>query len=173
VTDRPGTTTRFAIRTAVAADLAELQRVFREASLSNPGDVPGLLAHPEFLVLSGEGVAGGRTRVAQDGGVEDGGVEDGGEGGPLLGFVTVVDGPDGDPELEDLFVDPERRRRGVARELVLDAARTARAAGHRRMWVTGNQHALAFYRAAGFVEVGEAATALGPAPRLRQDLTAP
>lgn len=52
------------VRTAVVADLAELQRIFREASLSNPGDVPGLLAHPEYLVFTGAGIAEGRTRVA-------------------------------------------------------------------------------------------------------------
>lgn len=39
------------------------------------------------------------------------------------------------------------------------------------MTVTGNIHALEFYRAGGFVEIGRAETALAPAPRLRLDLT--
>jgi hypothetical protein len=44
--------------------MPELQRVFRAAALSNAGDAPALLAHPEYLVFTGEGVAEGRTRVA-------------------------------------------------------------------------------------------------------------
>ena len=52
------------IRTAVPADLPELQRVFRAASLPNPPDAPLLLAHAEFLHFAGEGVAEGLQVVA-------------------------------------------------------------------------------------------------------------
>jgi GNAT superfamily N-acetyltransferase len=149
------------IRTAVEGDRPELQRIFRAAALSNAGDAPMLLARPEFLVFAGEGVAEGRTLVALAGPPDD---------DRLAGFATVATGPDGEPDLEDLFVDPDRRRRGVARHLVRRIADAAREAGHRRLWVTGNPHALAFYRAAGFVEVDEVATELGPAPRLSLDL---
>jgi GNAT superfamily N-acetyltransferase len=145
------------IRKAVAADLPALQQVYRDASLSNAGDAAILLARPEFLVFAGEGVADGRTLVALT-------------GGRVVGFATVTDGPDG-PELEDLFVDPGWRRRGAARRLVRQVAVTARDAGHRRLWVTGNAHALAFYLAAGFVEVGPVSTELGPGLRLVLDLS--
>ena len=142
------------IRTAVAADLPALQRIYRAASLSNAGDAPMLLARPEFLVFTGDGVADGRTLVALAGPPDE---------DRLVGFATVAAGPDDEPELEDLFVDPDRRRRGVARQLVRRVADAARDAGHRRLWVTGNPHALPFYLAVGFVEVEPVATELGGA----------
>jgi GNAT superfamily N-acetyltransferase len=150
------------IRSAVEPDLPELQRVFRAASLSNAGDAPALLAHPEYLVFAGDGIAEGRTRVA---------IDVAGGSDQLVGFATVTPGPDGQPDLEDLFVDPGCRRRGVARRLIHDAASTARRAGHRTITVTGNSHALAFYLAVGFVVFGRAETELGSGPRLRLDLT--
>jgi GNAT superfamily N-acetyltransferase len=150
------------IRSAVEADLPELQRVFRAAALSNAGDAPGLLAHPDYLVFTGDGITEGRTRVAVV-------VSDGRD--HLTGFATLIPGPDGQPDLEDLFVDPRCRRRGIARRLIEDAASRARRAGYRTITVTGNQHALDFYLAVGFVQIGHAETALGPAPRLRLDLT--
>ena len=145
------------IRTAVADDLPELQRIFEAAALSNVDDAPVLRAHPEFLIFAGDGIADGRTRVAVSG--DD----------RVLGFATVAL-VDGVPELEDLFVDPEFHRRGVARGLMHDAVTTARAAGHRRMTVVGNSHALDFYRAVGFVETGPASTELGTGIRMRLDL---
>jgi len=152
---------RSVIRTAVAADLPALQQVFKAASLSNAGDGPLLLARPEFLQFAGDGIAEGRTRVATTAS------EDGDQ---LLGFATVAVDPDGGLELEDLFVDPERRRRGIARQLVLDAIGTASQAGHRCLSVTGNPHALGFYLAVGFVEVGQVATELGCGLRMQLDL---
>jgi GNAT superfamily N-acetyltransferase len=149
------------IRTAVATDLPALREVYRAASLSNAGDAPMLLARPEYLVFAGDGVADGRTRVAAAGPGAD---------GRVVGFVTVVPGADG-PELDDLFVDPDWRRRGVARRLVRDVANTARQAGHRRLWVTGNPHALGFYLAVGFVETGRIDTEMGTGLRMYLDLT--
>jgi GNAT superfamily N-acetyltransferase len=147
-----------AIRTATAADLPELQRVYEAASLSNAGDAPLLRAHPEYLVFAGDGIAAGRTRVEA-------------VGSRVLGFATVIPAEDGELELEDLFTDPARRRQGVARRLIADAVSRAGAAGYQRLSVTGNPHALDFYRAVGFVEVGELATPLGQGLRLRLGLT--
>ncbi len=146
-----------AIRTAVPADLPALQRVYRAASLSNAGDAPKLLARPEFLHFKGERIASGRTLVALAGppGSEH-----------IAGFATVT----GDAELEDLFVDPDFRRRGLARHLVERVAALARDAGHPRLWVIGNTHALAFYLAAGFVQTGEVTTELGPGLRMCLEL---
>jgi GNAT superfamily N-acetyltransferase len=144
-------------RTAVAADLPALQRVYRAASLSNAGDAPILLSRPEFLVFAGDGIADGRTRVAL-------------AGDRIVGFATVVTGEDGRLELEDLFVDPDWRRRGIARELVRELAGNARERGHARLWVTGNPHAEAFYRAAGFVEIERISTELGTGLRMALEL---
>jgi len=165
------------IRTAVASDRPELQRVYRAAALSNAGDAPMLLARPEFLVFAGDGIADGRTLVALAGvapgeltpdGVAPGEVAPGED--RIVGFATVADGGEDGPELEDLFVDPGWRRRGIARRLVERIAGDARDAGHRRLWVVGNPHALAFYEAAGFVRVGRISTALGAGLRMSLDL---
>ena len=149
------------IRTAVPADLLELQRIYRSASLSNPGDAPLLLARPEFLHFAGEGVVQGRTRVAVAG-AED--------RGAILGFATVTVGHDGEPELEDAFVDPQWQRRGVARRLIEDAVQAVGKSGHQRLWVTANPHAVAFYTAVGFVGSEQVATELGPGLRLHLDI---
>jgi GNAT superfamily N-acetyltransferase len=150
------------IRTAVAADLPALQQVYRAASLSNTGDAPMLLARPEFLVFTGEGIAGGRTLVAL--------------AGPpgkarIVGFATVAAGQADDPELEDLFVDPGWHRRGVAGHLIRQIVNAARDAGHRRLWVTGSPYALAFYLAVGFVQIDEVSTELGTGLRMSLDLS--
>jgi GNAT superfamily N-acetyltransferase len=147
------------VRTATAADLPELRRVYRDASLSNSGDRAALLAQPEFLVFAGDGIAAGRTRVACT------------ADGRLVGFASTIASTAGEAdrelELEDLFVDPPWMRRGVATLLVRDAVARAQRAGFGRITVTGNPHALAFYLAVGFVEVGRQDTALGEAaPRL-------
>jgi len=151
-----------AIRTAVAADLPALQHVYRAASLSNAGDAPLLLARPEFLVFTGDGIAAGRTLVAVVG-------PSGND--RVVGFVTVASGQDDAPELEDLFVDPAWRRRGIARQLVQRIVDTVRDSGHRRLWVTGNPHALAFYLAAGFVKTHQISTELGTGLRMCIDLS--
>ncbi|HEY7106513.1 MAG TPA: GNAT family N-acetyltransferase [Acidimicrobiia bacterium] len=144
------------VRTAQAGDLVHLRDVFRRASLSNAGDRELLLAHPEVLEYDDSHVRTGRTRVA----VVD---------GRVVGFASLVFG-DG-AELEDLFVDPDWMRRGVATALVVDARDVALARGVTRIDVTANEHARAFYEAVGFVEDGTAATPLGPtAPRMRLDL---
>ena len=144
------------VRAAADGDLEALRGVFRRASLSNAGDREVLLAHPEVLVWSGEEIAGARVRVA----VED---------GTAVGFATTVPIAGG-LDLEDLFVEPDRMRRGVARRLIEDLLDAARADGVEHVWVTANPHAMAFYTAVGFVPDGTAPTRFGPAPRLRLDV---
>ena len=63
------------IRLGVPADLVAVTSVYRSASLSNARDRDRLLAHPEFLVLGPEGLAEGRTYVAE-------------ENGAVVGFAT-------------------------------------------------------------------------------------
>jgi GNAT superfamily N-acetyltransferase len=140
------------IRLGVPADLPAASDVYRSASLSNAGDRDNLLAHPEYLVLGPEGLAEGRTYVAE-------------EEGSLAGFATWIEAG-GLFELEDLFVDPLWRRRGIAAALVHRITQVLRARGAERLEVTANPDAMGFYRAAGFVDCGVADTVFGTAPRM-------
>ena len=74
-------------------------------------------------------------------------------------------------EIEDLFVDPEWMRQGIGRALVLDLLAIARGRGARRVEVTANQHALAFYENAGFTVSHDVETRFGQAPRMQRDGT--
>jgi GNAT superfamily N-acetyltransferase len=145
-------------RVANDGDLEVLRDIYRRSSLSNAGDRANLLASPAVLHWAGDGLAAGRTRVAVNG------------GGRILGFITVV-GIEGGRELEDLFVDPDAMRHGVASRLVHEAI--VQAAGEGVTWieVTANTHAAEFYASMGFVAVGEEQTLFGPAPRLRRDVS--
>jgi GNAT superfamily N-acetyltransferase len=89
----------------------------------------------------------------------------------ILGFATVTVGDVAEPELDDLFVDPQWHRRGDARRLIDDAAQTVRQTGRQRLWVTGNPHASAFCAAVGFVGSEPVATELGPGLRLHLDIS--
>jgi GNAT superfamily N-acetyltransferase len=140
------------IRLGTPADFAAVAGVYRRASLSNPGDREVLRAHPEYLILGPEGLAEGRTYVAED-------------DGTVVGFATWAEF-DGGMELEDLFVDPDRMRRGIASALVRQIADVLRARGVQRLEVTANLDAMAFYRAAGFIDCGVTEVESGPAPRM-------
>jgi GNAT superfamily N-acetyltransferase len=145
------------VRDAGAADMDELQGVFRRASLSNENDRRLLGEHPEWLVLSDQGVLQGRTRVAVD------------EVGTITGFATYLI-CDGVAELEDLFVDPPRMRQGIAAALVLDLSARLCELGFERLEVTANPHARAFYESAGFVEVRTVETSGYPASRMSRHI---
>jgi ribosomal protein S18 acetylase RimI-like enzyme len=140
------------IRLGTSADLAAASSVYRRASLSNAGDRDNLLAHPEYMILGPEGLAEGRTHVAE-------------QDGSVVGFATWA-GTAGTIELEDLFVDPGYLRRGIATALVTCIAEILRARGEERLEVTANPHALGFYRAVGFIDCGVAETEFGAAPRM-------
>jgi GNAT superfamily N-acetyltransferase len=140
------------IRLGVPADLPAASDVYRSASLFNAGDRDNLLAHPEYLILGPEGLAEGRTYVAE-------------EDGSVVGFATWIETASV-VELEDLFVDPAWMRRGIAAALVERIADVLRARGVERLEVTANPHAMGFYRAVGFVDCGVAETVFGTAPRM-------
>jgi len=144
-------------RLASEGDLEVLRDIYRRASLSNDGDRANLLASPAALQWDVDGVAAGRTRVATD------------RQGRILGFATVVS-IEGGMELEDLFVDPDATRQGVASRLVLDVTVQAARDGMAWIEVTANPHAAQFYASVGFVRIGDEQTLFGPAPRLRRDI---
>jgi GNAT superfamily N-acetyltransferase len=141
------------IRLGAPADLSAATDVYRRASLSNAGDRDNLLAHPEHLILGPEGLAEGRTYVAE-------------EDGSVVGFATWAEA-DGAIELEDLFVDPGWRRRGIATALVSRIVDVSRARRMECLEVTANPHARGFYSAAGFIDCGVAETDFGASPRMR------
>lgn len=142
------------IRAACAGDLPALRDLFRRSSLSNAGDRDLLLARPEVLELSDEGIIEGRTQVEV--GVDD----------KIRGFITTRPLHVCVLEIEDLFVDPDWMRFGVASRLVEDLLATAGRNGVRRIEATVNPHASAFYRHVGFVQGHETETRLGGAPRM-------
>ena len=140
------------IRKAEPDDIPRLQEIFRRSSWSNVGDRALLREHPEFLVWSGEPALEGRTTVAVVDGV-------------LAGFVSTID-HGAEVEIEDLFVDPDFMRRGIASELIAIVA----AATQQRLIVDANFHALDFYRHAGFVAVAEVTLEHGSATRMHRDV---
>ena len=146
------------IRLGTPADLGAISDIYRRASLSNPGDRDRLLAHPEYLVLEPDGLAEGRTHVAE-------------ENGTVVGFATWAETYDGGMELEDLFVDPKWMRRGIATALVNCVSDVLRSQGAETLEVTASPDALDFYRAAGFIDVGVTQTAFGSAPQMQLRLS--
>jgi GNAT superfamily N-acetyltransferase len=128
------------IRDAEMSDMVALQGVFERASLWNEYDRELLQEHPEWLVLSNQGVLEGRMRVAA------------GDDGAVIGFATFVI-EDGLAELEDLFVDPPWMRHGIGAALVTDLSARLNDLGFETLEVTANPHAMAFYDVLGFVEL--------------------
>jgi GNAT superfamily N-acetyltransferase len=144
---------RVVIRDATLTDIGVLRDVFRRSSLTNEGDRLSLLANPDALELSDVAVREGRTRVAT---VKD---------DRIVGFAsTVIIGSA--LELDDLFVDPDWMRQGIARELVLDTVAVARNHALGRVEVTANRHALRFYESVGFVRDGDVETRFGSGLRM-------
>jgi GNAT superfamily N-acetyltransferase len=155
-TDHPGHLD-VTIRIAVPDDLTALREVYRRASLANEGDRDTLLAAPDALTWDGLALEARHTRVVVD--ADD----------RVLGFATVVPCGAG-LELDDLFVDPEHMRRGIATRLVSGIAADAADLGVPWIEVTANPHAAAFYESAGFEPVGSMQTGFGDAPRLRRTI---
>src|SRR4051812_84519 len=146
------------VRVADAADEPVLARIFRSASLSTAADRDALLAHPEALTLSDDLLARGRTRVATF------------ADGAVVGFAATRPTDPGVLELEDLFVDPDAMRRGVARQLIVRIATEAAREDVTRIDVTANFHALGFYTAVGFIAGARVDTEFGPAQRMHLDV---
>jgi ribosomal protein S18 acetylase RimI-like enzyme len=85
----------------------------------------------------------------------------------VAGFATFLV-KDGVAELEDLFVDPGHRRRGIGELLVLDISKRVRELGFETLEVTANPHAMAFYDYMGFVACGLVETEFYAAPRMKR-----
>jgi GNAT superfamily N-acetyltransferase len=139
------------IRLGVLADLPAATHAYSSASLSNTGDRDNLLAQAEHLILGPEGLAQGRTYVAE-------------EDGSLVGFATRIEA-DGTIELEDLFVHPRSMRRVIATALVDRIAEVLRARGGAP--ASNRQPSCAgFCSAVGFIDCSAAETDFGATPRM-------
>jgi N-acetylglutamate synthase-like GNAT family acetyltransferase len=136
------------IRRAVTSEQKELEDLQLRASLTNADDRNALLAHPDAIELPLAQIAAGGVFVAE-------------WNGAIVGFAAVEPRADGESELDALFVDPNMRRRGIARSLVEHCAAVARTRKSAALCVVGNPHAKDFYAACGFELIGTAKTRFG------------
>ena len=150
-----GAVSNFLIRRAVISEQKELEALQLCASLTNAGDRDALLAHPDAIELPIDQIAAGAVFVSE-------------RDGAIVGFAALVPRPDGDVELDALFVDPDVRRCGVGRSLVNHCVQIVRAQGSAALCVIGNPHASDFYTACGFTIVGTTPTRFGPGLLMRR-----
>jgi len=136
------------IRRAAVSEQKELEDLQLRASLTNAGDRDALLAHPDAIELPVAQIAARCVFVAE-------------WRGTIVGFAAVEPRADGESELDALFVDPDMRRRGIARLLVAHCAEVARRRESSFLYVVGNPHAREFYAACGFNLIGTTDTRFG------------
>jgi len=145
------------IRPALQAERPALEALQWRASLSNPGDRDALLAHPDAIALPVEHIADGYVFVAERDGL-------------IVGFAGVVPRPDGNSELDALFVEPTLWKGGIGRVLVDHCASVAGQRSSRVLHVVGNPHAEGFYLACGFRTTGTIDTRFGPGLAMEREL---
>lgn len=150
-------TSNVIIRAATPAEREALEALQRRTSLTNEGDREALLANPDAIEIPLEQIAAGRVFVSE-------------LSGATVGFSAVEPRPDGETELDALFVDPNARRRGVGRLMVESCAGVARNQGSKALHVIGNPHAEEFYIACGFKQIGTTETRFGVGLLMRKEL---
>jgi ribosomal protein S18 acetylase RimI-like enzyme len=133
---------------AAVSEQKKLEGLQLRASLTNEGDRDALLAHPDAIELPIAQIAAGGVFVAE-------------WNGAVVGFAAVEPRADGQSELDALFVDPDMRRRGIARLLIAHCAEVARVRKSAALCVVGNPHAKDFYIACGFQVIGTSETRFG------------
>jgi len=136
------------IRRAAISEQKQLEDLQLRASLTNAGDREALLAHPDAIELPLAQIAEGRVFVAE-------------WKGTIVGFAAVEPRADGECELDALFVDPNMRRRGIARALVAHCAAVARTRKSAFLYVVANSHAKEFYASCDFNMIGTSETRFG------------
>jgi GNAT superfamily N-acetyltransferase len=146
-----------AIRPALQTERASLEALQWRASLANSGDRDSLLANPDAIALPVQQITDGHVLVAQREGV-------------IVGFAAVLPRPDGNAELDALFVEPSLWKRGVGRLLVERCADLARGRASSILHVVGNPHAEGFYVACGFRTTGAVETRFGAGLAMQRGL---
>ena len=136
------------VRPADVGEREQLVAIQWRASLNNPGDRDALLAHPDAIELPVEQIRESGVFVAD-------------VAGSIVGFAAILPRPDGNSELDALFVEPDSWRQGIGRALVEHCAAAARSAGAQVLHVIGNPHAKKFYLTCGFEIAGTQKTRFG------------
>ena len=147
----------YTIRPARADDQPTLVAIVWKTVMASERDRDTLLAHPEAVQVPTEQLTPITACVAD-------------AADTTAGFAVVLPRPDGDAELDGLFVDPAMQRLGIGRRLVERTKELARAMGASTLHVVAADDALAFYRSVGFVETGVTETQFGKALLLRVGL---
>ena len=139
------------IRGGVAGDQPSLNAVMRSASLAvESGEVLRLLlAEPQHLEVDISLLERGQVVVATV------------EGEPA-GFASYLVGGRDEAELDGMFVDPKYWRRGLGRLMFGAVERELMSRNAIGIRVAAGASAVDFYKAVGFVIIGEQRTALGP-----------
>ena len=145
------------IRAALCADHSCLEALQWRASLANRGDRDSLLANPDAIALPGEQIVDGHVFVAEHEGL-------------IVGFAAVLPRPDGNAEIDALFVDPSLWKQGIGRLLVEHCAGVARGRAARILHVVGNPHAEGFYARCGFRITGAVQTRFGAGLAMQREL---
>ena len=145
------------IRLALPSEREELEALQLRSSLRNPGDRDALVANPDAIVLPIEQIAAEQVFIAEI-------------GDKIVGFAAVLPRPDGDTELDGLFVEPANWRQGIGRSLVDRCGDYAIARNSTALYVVGNQHAKGFYEACGFEVLGMTGTRFGAGSLMRKRL---
>ena len=145
------------VRTARVSEQKELEALQLRASLNNPGDREALLANRYVIELPVEQIESGQVFVVE-------------EASSIRGFAALLPREDGNSELDGLFVEPTRWRRGYGRNLVDYCAQVARSQGSGAIHVIANPHAERFYQACGFEIFGTTQTQFGVGWLMRKPL---
>lgn len=145
------------IRLAVMSERKALEALQWRSSLEHAEYKEALLANPDAIELPAAQIESGSVFVA--------GLE-----GVIAGFAVLLPRADGDYELDGLFVEPDRWRRGLGRALVEHCCTVARAAGATSLHVVSNPHAEGFYRSCQFMNLGTTDTRFGAALLMRRSV---
>jgi len=145
------------IRIAVRDEKKTLEDLQRRASLVWEEYREALLNHPDAIELPLEHLDAGHTFVAE-------------RSGQILGFCVVLSRPDGDADLDGLFVEPAIWKHGTGRRLVEEAENVAASYGAQWLYVIGNPKAEGFYQSCHFEYVGVEQTRFGPGLTMRKRL---
>ncbi|MCB0163717.1 MAG: GNAT family N-acetyltransferase [Anaerolineae bacterium] len=147
------------IRLAKISERRVLEALQWRAALNNPGDRQALLANPDAIEIPISQIEQGFVFVAE-------------EEGHINGFAGILERPDGNIELDALFVEPVSWKKGIGRALVDYCASFALAKGANYLHVVGNPHAEGFYLACGFRVIGTEKTRFGSGLLMKKALPA-
>ena len=116
-----------------------------------------MLANPDAIVLPAEQIAAAQVFIAE-------------MDNKIVGFAAVLPRPNGETELDGLFVEPSFWRHGIGRSLVDHCENYAIASSSTALYVIGNSHAKGFYETCGFAFLGMTGTRFGAGLLMRKKL---